>query len=204
MDKLTFISKMVESMAWPMVVGFSVYFLRDSIAQLLKPLYKIKYGELEMEFTKGVKDVAEKVEVGFPLSGTKGEHDQVKDRILQLIPISPKAAIIEAWRHLEAVAIDAAQESCIELTDAALRKPIYIGEALQRNGFINEETLQTFKKLRELRNEAAHYEKMEVLPKDALSYLNSVIRLSSAIRESINRDKSTHNQEDAPDPKAVR
>jgi hypothetical protein len=182
MDWLSFISKVIESIAWPATVAAVVFILRDSIEDLIKPLNKLKYGELEVEFGEEMQAVEKSANEKLPELQESSDQATVRERVIELIPISPKAAIIEAWRNLESTAIEASNIANIKLTDTALRKPIYIGGALYKNGIIDEESMQLFTKLRQLRNEAVHYEKMIVSPVEALSYINTSLRLAQSMK----------------------
>lgn len=57
MDYLTFISKLIEFLAWPTALALSIYFLRDHASGLLPLISKIKAGPFEMELLRMKKDV---------------------------------------------------------------------------------------------------------------------------------------------------
>ena len=54
MDTLTFVSEALKSLAWPVVVVFLVLMLKKPITELIPLLRKLKYKELEMEFSEAV------------------------------------------------------------------------------------------------------------------------------------------------------
>ena len=64
MDWKTFIAQIINSIAWPLVVVFIVYQLKDRLAELLPRLKKLKHKDTELEFAEklnelGLNDIAE-------------------------------------------------------------------------------------------------------------------------------------------------
>jgi hypothetical protein len=181
MDFLNFISNLIDSIAWPLTVIATAYILRNSLENLIQPLNKLKYGELEIEFAEEVEAIERSAIEKLPDLQESQSQANTRNEILKLIPISPKAAIIEAWKNLESISIKASEHANIDLHEKSFKKPLYIASALERNGVIDTEAKQLFKKLRELRNEAVHYEKMNLSPEEALSYLNTSLKLANSI-----------------------
>ncbi|WP_146029971.1 hypothetical protein [Vibrio vulnificus] len=57
MDKLTFISKMIDSISWPLVTLILGLAFRKQIAELFPYLKKLKAGPVEAEFEMEAKQV---------------------------------------------------------------------------------------------------------------------------------------------------
>ena len=49
MDVVTFISKAIESLAWPSFVLFALYLFREPLSVIIQSLKRIKYKDLEIE-----------------------------------------------------------------------------------------------------------------------------------------------------------
>ena len=92
METLEFVASLVESLAWPAVVGYCVYILRAPAGKLLERVSKLKYGELEAEFQERLNNI-------------KSIHDGDTQPILKeeniaaitledLTEVSPRAAVI--------------------------------------------------------------------------------------------------------------
>ena len=53
MDWLTFISKLVEALAWPAVVVGVLLHLRKEFPSIVRSLRKLKFKDVELEFRRG-------------------------------------------------------------------------------------------------------------------------------------------------------
>ena len=111
MDWLTFISKLVEALAWPSIVVVVLLFLRKELPSIVRSLRKLKFKDVEMEFGEAVKALAAETKRAVPQSkkdftmmGQSAES--VAARLLDLSDLSPRAAILEAWLQVEAAAAD--------------------------------------------------------------------------------------------------
>lgn len=185
MDPLTFASVVIDALAWPISILLTAILFRRPLSELVASLTRLKHGEFELEFGQSIKSVALTASDRLPELQEHTHDTEVRDKVMKLIPVSPTAAIAEAWRHLETVAIETAKRADVELTDLALRKPIYIGGALHAHDVISEDDMKLFRELRRLRNEAVHYDKMEVTNEQALSYLDTAMRLSVKMRHAV-------------------
>lgn len=83
MDTLTFITKLIDSLAWPIVIAGSIYLMRVPLSSLLPRIDKLKYKDLEADFSRlSVSDqsllfldgVARKEKWTFYESARKGER----------------------------------------------------------------------------------------------------------------------------------
>ncbi len=181
MDALTFVSELVKSLAWPLTALAIAFLLRRPLAELIPLLGKIKYRDVELEFNQDVAKLNERTAEELPESRDDPTADEVKQRALQIIQVAPKAAIVELWRFVEGRFIDAARDRGVDVDAEMLRKPLLVGEALLEHGHIDENQFRIFHHLRLLRNQAVHYEKMEVSPNQAIAYMDSALRLGSSI-----------------------
>jgi len=110
MDVLTFTSELVKSLSWPAATVFLVVLLRKPIIELIPLMKKLKYKELELEFSQEVSKLkAEEAEANLIVpkdsESTKGEDSS---RLLDLVSFSTRAAIMEAWIEVETAAIEVA------------------------------------------------------------------------------------------------
>lgn len=172
MDKLTFITELAKAMAWPIVVISIIILLRGSIVELIPLLRKLKYKELELEFSKEVAEL--KAEVGISIKGDDEKATLVNSnitKILSLVSFSTRAAIMEAWIELESASIFAASSFWGGEGKESFRNYARLGEYLFQCKVINDKQLLTFNKLRQLRNKAAHASELELSENDAKSYI---------------------------------
>jgi hypothetical protein len=189
MDALTFIAKLVEFLAWPGAVVLIVLVLKKEIQRLLNLLRKVKAGPVEAEFEAGVEKLEQRV-VETP--GEPLEYDAQRARKQELMRVaeaSPRAAVLEAWRDVEA--------SVLKLVDA---KAIYVPEknpsvsaaarVLAKEGLFPADSLSYFYELRELRNKAAHSSDFNPTLETAAGY----IELTGRVRARLEAAASTPNE----------
>ncbi len=144
-------------------------------------LGRIKYRDIEFEFNREVTELNEQALEVLAESLDDAVATEVRERALQILPIAPKAAIIEAWRFVEGRFIDAARHYGIDVDSTMLKKPLKVGEELLKKRHINENHFAIFHHLRLLRNKVVHYDKLEVSPDEAVAYLDSALRLGSSV-----------------------
>ncbi|MGZ9667751.1 hypothetical protein ACXX9E_16970 [Pseudomonas sp. GNP014] len=185
MDALTFVSEVIKSLAWPAAVVSLVIMLKKPIAQLIPLLRKLKYKELEMEFSKEIAEL--RAEASAPVSsGGQPTINQPNppNRLLQLISFSTRAAIMEAWLEVEAAASEVASSFWNEPTSDTFRNYPKLGEYLLQCKVIDKKQLETFNKLKQLRNKAAHASELELSESDAKSYVELASALAAHIKNS--------------------
>lgn len=185
MDALTFISEIIKSLAWPAAVAFLVLMLKKPITQLIPLLRKLKYKELEMEFSEEIAVL--KAEAAVPISSIDQPvitQTSSPNRLLQLVNFSTRAAIMEAWLEVEAAATEVASSFWSEPPSDTFRNYPKLGEYLLQCKVIDTKQLETFNKLRQLRNKAAHAEELNLSESDAKSYIELASALAAHIKSA--------------------
>lgn len=116
MDILTFITRSIEGLAWPVCVLIVTLLFKVQIADLLsRPKREDPGGEFE--FSEAAKEqIAVVTEAGIAAAGpsSSGENGTGSasgeqcflDTAYELLDISPRAAVIEGWRSLYRAALD--------------------------------------------------------------------------------------------------
>jgi hypothetical protein len=186
MDALTFIAKLVEFLAWPGAVVLIVLILKKEIQRLLNLLRKVKAGPVEAEFEAGVEKL-EQLVVETP--GEPMEYYALKERKLELMRVaeaSPRAAVLEAWRDVEA--------AVLKLVNA---KAVYIPEknasvntaarVLAKEGYFPADLVSHFYELRELRNKAAHSSDFNPTLETAAGYIELTARVRARLEAAANK-----------------
>ncbi|OOE57993.1 hypothetical protein [Salinivibrio kushneri] len=189
MDALTFLSEIIRSLAWPVTVVVLVFVLRRPIVELIPLLRRLKYKELELEFSQQVSEL--KAEAEAISEAEAGEHEEKEERaspsssrILNLVSFSSRAAIMEAWLEVESAAIAVASSFWNQPPSDTLKNYPKLGEYLLQCKVINEKQLDIFNKLRRLRNKAVHAEELELSEKDARAYVQLALDLAEHIRNA--------------------
>lgn len=183
MDALTFVSEALKSLAWPAVVVFLVLMLKKPITELIPLLRKLKYKELEMEFSETVAALKSESDTSKAAVGTPEiSQTQPQNRLLQLVSFSTRAAIMEAWLEVEAAATAAASSFWSQPPSDTFKNSPRLGEYLLQCKVIDAKQLEIFNKLKQLRNKAAHAEELNLSEHDARSYVELASELAAHIR----------------------
>jgi hypothetical protein len=193
MDSLTFVSSLVQSLAWPAVVVVGVCLLRKPIANLIPLMQKLKYGDWEIDFGRRVDEVSAEIAHELPKHGRDGVAltgertpvatlPEASPRLATLAKISPRSAVFEAWLDVEESAIGAALRLGLK-TDTG-RGPLHsraIG-LLDNAGKLEPGVTHALAELRVLRNRAAHVPEFALSEESALEYAASAAAMAEFLR----------------------
>jgi hypothetical protein len=169
MDGLTFVSNLVESLAWPVAAVWAVYIFRKHIARLVERMTKASGAGIEVEFEKGLEVVGENVARLPPIPASEAKAPYAKEKLREarkLASIAPRAAISEAWRVLEFTILDALTRAGYEIPRAA-----NVVRAVQTTELIPPAAIVALNGLRRLRNSAVHGREAELSEQDALEFV---------------------------------
>ncbi len=164
MDNLTFISKVVDSLAWPVAVIVLVLILKNKLTDLVLNYRNLKFKYKEFEFDLNSK--IESIEKEVP----RFEHVQLNDesileieKLIKLAKISPRAAILESWIEfefylgglLESIGIDRKRPG--GLFGKIVERPFNeILDILRENDLISPSSEEMIKELHSIRNSIVH------------------------------------------------
>lgn len=186
MDWLTFISKLIESMAWPVAAVLLGLIFRKRLAELLPLLRKVKAGPLEAEFEIATKQVlASTAEIA--AKGRKADAPQIEDKSsledtaskLLTARSEPTATIIEGWSRLDGELHKLGRQTGVNQDPLLSEAKLY--HELMDSDVLPMETRSLVQNLRQLRNQVAHA-KVIPTPESAQDYLVSVQRVVELIR----------------------
>ncbi len=172
MSWMHFIIELLDKLAWPLVVVFSILILREPLSALIRLAKKVKFNDFEVEFSQELKTVSKKAEGAFP------ELKQDKKSILiASVENFPNSAILGAWK-----AVDEAAESLItsKRSDVDLNintRYKLIENILVKGNIIDTKKGKLFNELRQLRNKVAHASGYEVGKAEAIQYVELCFKL---------------------------
>jgi len=180
-DKLTFVVHLVDAIAWPCSIIVLVCLVRKPVFELIPLVKKLKYKQLELEFSEGVKDL------GIDATDLVA---QTNSTALPLVAYSPRAAIVEAWIELESVAVEVASS----LWEGPPAREVFrnypkLGQYLYECEIIDRKELATFHKLRQLRNKATHAEELSLSETDAKAFVIAASNLTEHLRVNFSLNK---------------
>jgi hypothetical protein len=186
MDWLEFVAAIVSATAWPAVLIVAIILLRKPLSGLIPLLRHVKYKELELEFAQEVQELREEAEAALrPLVAPPFRATPEEDSLLQLAAVSPRAAVVEAWRLVESSARQAIEargvpvEGGRSLVGPQLTRTLGLAEVL------DDPTRSLMDRLRMLRNQAVHAEDFLVDEASAREYLQLALALVRRIDEEI-------------------
>ena len=197
MDRLTFLAKLVESLAWPLGAIILVLLLREDIRKIAPWIKKLKAGPVEAEmFERKVEELKEAVAAeSSPTSApaptatatpapaqppvetltTKLPSSASKEFLFMLAEMHPRSAIVEAWLRVEAAARAVLAE---RLGDRTI-SPSNVARTLLTNGLITKDQEHLYGKLLRLRNTAAHLDDFKPSVESATDYIELADSLQS-------------------------
>jgi hypothetical protein len=158
MDKLTFISKVLEYSLWPIVSLIIVFLLRGKLFTLVDSISKFKAKDFELEFTQRIKDI-EKIQE------TSIKDVVPNEKIMAIANEDPTLAIVEAWKVVE-----------IELTEHAKRilgtgkDYIDLIREVSFHNLLGYQKMRVIDKMQELRNDVVHSSTIRLTKEDAINY----------------------------------
>jgi hypothetical protein len=187
MDFLTFLSKVVEAIAWPATVLILLAILRKELPLIAKSLRRLKYKDFVFEFDAATQAIADEVKQAVPtpekqislMGNPKGAAQAKLEAIAEL---APRAAILEAWLQVEAAAADVIRNKGLA-TLTSFPGPLRLREGLQKGGILNSRQVAIFEQLRTLRNEAVHVPDAEFTKLAVASYIESAISMASYLED---------------------
>jgi hypothetical protein len=185
MDWLTFISSLLRSLAWPIAVVVIALVFRRPLSGLLPLLQHLKYKDLELDFGRGVQEVQEDLEQTLTQEEIVTPDQPVAER---LADVSPRAAVMEAWREVEASATDTVRALSggeVHMKWLTLKKL----RQLEESKLLDTKTVALLSDFRGLRNQAAHAPDFALSKESAMEYVRTASMLASHLRNLSRRPR---------------
>jgi hypothetical protein len=179
MDVLTFIVRMVEALAWPMMAAFVLWHGRAHIGALLRRLEKFKGWGAEVSFLGQQLDRLEAALPPEPQPEAVKPKDTAELQARAVEADLPPAYLVqEAWKRVEHALNEASKRLLMpgENWAKALR------ELPDRLNLLPEEK-ESLNDLRQLRNRVVHSLDPQITITDALRYRDIADRLVRAIED---------------------
>ena len=100
-------------------------------------------------------------------------------RLEELAAVSPRAAVVEAWREVERASLEAIERFKLAESPRSLNVMVSAYALLVNRGLLSEEMKALFDQLRTLRNRAAHGVDTSVSFSDAVEYVRLAAKLAA-------------------------
>jgi hypothetical protein len=187
MDALTFVSKLVEALAWPAVVVSVLLIVRKELPAIARSLRKLKFKDVEVEFGEAAKAVAAETKQAVPppkpdVKVLGDTQDSATARLEAIAELSPRAAILEAWLRVEAAAADLIRKQG-SASLSSTPGPLRLREGLQRAEVLTPPQVSAFESLRRLRNEAVHTPDAEFTPPAVTNYIKAALSMAAYLED---------------------
>ncbi|MBL1147699.1 MAG: hypothetical protein HND56_12655 [Pseudomonadota bacterium] len=177
MDWKTFFSEIINSIAWPFTIFSTVYLFRNEFSQILSRIKKLKHKDTEVEFREGIEQL-EKVSGKLSPPSEKNPLRKQYETLISLAEISPRAAVIEAFRILE-LSISEAILASEGIEEAKSLSHVLL---LRNKGdFLDEESDIQFNYLRKLRNTAVHLDDFDLEGMPIELYIDIALGLADKV-----------------------
>lgn len=172
MSWLQFLASVIGSIAWPATVIVVVIILRDQLRRVILTLTRLKYGNLEIEFGRELKELEKKAKaldvvrpvLPRPTPPTPRNAVQLLADAETLAEDFPGPAVVLAWSAVEAEILSAETRLGLARGISLRQRPgLRIAQLLLDQGLIDSDTYDVLRRLRDLRNLAAHGPQTETI-----------------------------------------
>ena len=188
MDALTFIAEIAKAFAWPVCVVVLAYLLRQPLKSLVLTVRTLRYKEFEADFTKDLERIELKADkAGLPPADELSklplaESESLSAKYRRLSWISPRTAILEAWRELELVTrkVATAADYCDVQEDEFPDSSLTV-KRLLREGKVDTPSAILFEELGNLRIRAYHAYDTQISAEEAYSFALLAARLAARL-----------------------
>jgi hypothetical protein len=153
MDKLTFISKVLESIIWPLTIVSMILIFKKPIIKALSYIKVFRFKDIELEFDENIKNLEKEAISSLSIKNDYANllDEQIFEKVQNLIEISPRLAIIESWNTFEIAAIKALQNKSKALLNAySIESLLHL---LFRNGLLNSKQTNIIFQLAQFRDD---------------------------------------------------
>lgn len=183
MDWKMFFAQIIDSLAWPLVAVFVVFLLREKITDLLPRLKKFRHKETEIEFTEGVTELVQERQAQGIQNNEVEQTEEYQDQssfLSRLAEISPRSAVLEAFRIVEVAAAKKAARISPNIESRHAKSPLQL-QKLLKDEVLTKNEFHQFDQLRRLRNEAAHTEEFDVKGMPVEAYIDIALSMASRL-----------------------
>lgn len=176
----------MSSLAWPSVVVIAVFLLRKQIVALLPRVRRVKYKDAEVELGEKLVELETRAEAAqLPDDSaapewafTSPDDWTFGDYVERLAPISPRAAISEAWRGVEQALREIARRRGLDSRMSIAR----LARELTDTGQLPRDAAALVDDLRVLRNRAVHSDEFDIEPIQAVEFARLAERIIASVR----------------------
>lgn len=179
--------KIIDSLAWPIAVLILAFAFRAELRKILNRMSRLKYKELEATFDNELSQVensrkshAEPEQEPLP---EKPEEKSAYAQLLRIAEVSPRAAVTESWREVEAVVDQLATSMGIDAKSPL--SGIKVIRSLIQEERVDASLLEEYTRLRKLRNQAAHAGEFDISQTEAERYAALAVEIAGFLKRFV-------------------
>lgn len=202
MGWLEWSASLVGSLAWPVAAVVIAILFRSQIKALLSKIRKLTWGDKSADFSEQLDKIEDVSREATPSAFANGEPPPafLSPNLQKLLEIAPSSAIVEAWKPIENFVF-----TLVKSHDNFRNNPYMDHPMSDKPRFSQPRSLpfekamtqlllaevipfnlaNTIRKLRKLRNEAAHSES-EVTITDALRFIELASSVETELKTIVN------------------
>lgn len=179
MDWLTFTSKLIESLVWPIVVLTLGLVFRKKLLDLIPAIRKLKAGPVEAEFELATKQVLanlSEVTQSERVDSLEQPEDKGKQLVSRLFKArsDPVGMILDGWAKVDGELFAIGQQMGLLVDPLTSTAKVY--DSVMASDILPLETRRLIREVRELRNQVAHAQ-VDPTPESAQDYVLAVDRV---------------------------
>jgi len=191
MDWLTFITEIIKSIVWPVIILIIMVKLKQEFAQLISQLKHLKAGNVELDFDKEIKKIEDEADrAGLPpLSHDERKEEEKQKRtvlpneiFLRVAKSDPQNAILETYKDF--VILLKAYAIRFNISDQLNPHSIII--KLRRLNIISDSDVKIFKELYSLRNKVSNEKELNITKEQAREYRDLALRFIEQLKKMSN------------------
>ncbi len=182
MDWLTFTTKIIEALAWPVSIVVVFLIIRRPFLKSVPFLRKLKYSDVELEFSQEIsslrKDLSQASTEGSPHILTPSP---IPERIIQLSAVSTRSAVLESWKEVETAVIEAAKRTK-RLSDKMPNMSLDdLMAELEKDGGIRNQLASFYRRQKTLTERYNYSKGVKVDTEEALELIDVNLKLASLL-----------------------
>jgi hypothetical protein len=164
----------------------SVLLIRRPLLSTIPFLRKLKYSDVEIEFGQEISSLRKSVsEIKVKSTSLLIPDTRIPEHILKIASISPRAAVLEAWKEVEIAINELAQRTPELIKNMSNNTISDLVDTLEKNGHLDRDYADFFRRQKAL-NERFEYRAKgtEFNPDEAMELIDVHIGLASMVRRA--------------------
>ncbi len=162
---MEFISSLVGSLAWPVVIGLVFLMFRTPLTALINNIKQASWGDGSITIDRQLEEAEQTgqqvaASIGhIDLEGSNLTPDNPDDpdlRFEQLLDVEPALAILDIWRNIEQAMEEVASQMAITVSGLRPIGVSQLGKQLVKQGLVPSNFAELLDEMRHVRNAAVH------------------------------------------------